>query len=622
MAKARMGAGLAAGCLLLWGGAAAAAAPTAAEVLRIRPTQDGVVYTTPAPQEQDACKVELVQGAKRGSSGWLVRDARGLPLRRFFDTNGDGKLDVWSYYHDGVEVYREIDTNFDRKADQCRWLNHAGMKWGVDANGDGKIDAWKAISPEEVSQELLQAVLTRDLGRLQALLLPEAELKALELPAAEATRIGELQKQAPGKFQALLARATGLNEKTRWLQLETAAPQCLLAETLGSKQDVIKYKSGTVLCETGGKHEWVQTGEMIQVGLAWRLVDGPSLGTAGEESAGASNVSPELQVLLDQLREHDTTAPKALDTPGPSAELARYNLKRADVLERIVGKVRPEEREQWIHQVADSLSAAAQNSPAGDRTAFDRLARLEAQIVKAMPGSPLAGYVVFRGLSADYAAKLSGNPADSMKVQEEWLDKLAKFVQAYPKAEDTPDALLQLGMVSEFAGKESEAKKWYDHLVKHFADHAFAGKARGALRRLDLEGKPLELTGSLLGGGSFSLAQLQGKVVVVYYWASWNQQCVGDFAKLKLLLDTYGSKGLALASVNLDNTAEEAISFLRRVQAPGMHLHMPGGLESKPATDYGVLVLPNLFLVDKNGHVLSRTVQVNNLEDELKKLLK
>src|SRR5438105_2410875 len=136
MAKARMGAGLMAGCLLLWGGTAsvwAAPPPTAAEMLRIRPKQDGVVYTTPAPPEQEACKVELIKGSKVGS-GWLLRDARGLPLRRFFDTNGDIQIDVWSYYLDGVEVYREIDTNYDGKRDQFRWLNSGGMKWGIDAN--------------------------------------------------------------------------------------------------------------------------------------------------------------------------------------------------------------------------------------------------------------------------------------------------------------------------------------------------------------------------------------------------------------------------------------------------------------------------------------------------------
>ena len=37
------------------------------------------------------------------------------------------------------------------------------------------------------------------------------------------------------------------------------------------------------------------------------------------------------------------------------------------------------------------------------------------------------------------------NKAAAAQSQEEWLGKLKKFVQDYPKAEDTPDALMQLG---------------------------------------------------------------------------------------------------------------------------------------------------------------------------------
>src|SRR5262249_51102513 len=118
MAKARMAAGLLAGCLLLWSGTASAwaAKPTAAEILRFRPNQEGIVYSTPSTQEQGACTVELVTG-KHGGNGWLVRDPQGRPLRRFFDSNGDKKIDVWSYYHEGVEIYREIDSTFRGKPD-------------------------------------------------------------------------------------------------------------------------------------------------------------------------------------------------------------------------------------------------------------------------------------------------------------------------------------------------------------------------------------------------------------------------------------------------------------------------------------------------------------------------
>ena len=44
---------------------------------------------------------------------------------------------------------------------------------------------------------------------------------------------------------------------------------------------------------------------------------------------------------------------------------------------------------------------------------------------------------------------------DSAKSQEQLLQRLAKFVEDYPQGEDTPDALMQLGMVSELMGRES-----------------------------------------------------------------------------------------------------------------------------------------------------------------------
>ena len=50
----------------------------------------------------------------------------GKPLRKIVDNRGDSKPHIWSYYLDGVEVYREIDSDFDGEPDQYRWFNSAG----------------------------------------------------------------------------------------------------------------------------------------------------------------------------------------------------------------------------------------------------------------------------------------------------------------------------------------------------------------------------------------------------------------------------------------------------------------------------------------------------------------
>jgi len=578
-----------------------------------------------------ACKVELVKGANKKGSGWILRGSQGQIVRRFFDSNDDNKIDVWSYYDkDGNEVYRETDSDFDGRPDQYRWLNAGGMKLGIDDNEDGKIDTWKMISPEEVSQEIVRACVTHDYARLRALMISETEIKALDLPASEASRIRDLQAKAAARFQSVLGQLPNFSDKTQWVHLETQPPRCVPAEPNSGVRDRIQYQRGTVLCDTAGKNDWLQTGPMIQVGMAWRIIDVPGVGaddgpavTDGKGNPVAS-ADPELQKFIAQLKELDTRLPKgsALQNNGP--EMSRYHLQRADLLEQIIAKDAAANREMWIRQLADCLSAASQSSSDDNPVALERLKRLEEQIVRAMPGSNLAAFVSFRVISADYAAHLNKSK-DFNKVQQDWLDTLTKFVQTYPRADDTPDALLQLGMVSEMLGKESEAKKAYELLVQNFPDAPQAVKSRGAVRRLEAEGKVLELTGPMLtSGAAFDIARLRDKIVIVYYWASWNQQSLGDFAKLKLLLDTY--KGVELVCVNLDNTAEEASTFLRRSPAPGVHLFQgngaASGLESPLATQYGIMVLPNLFLVGRDGKVVNRTVQINGLEDEVKKLVK
>src|SRR5262249_17348394 len=286
---------------------------------------------------------------------------------------------------------------------------------------------------------------------------------------------------------------------------------------------------------------------------------------------------------------------------GTNPAVVTYNSQRADIIEKVIAKViKPEDREQWTRQLADCLSTAAQSSAPNEKTCYERLVRLEEQIVRAQPGSPLAAFVTFREMSAEYQVKMRTNQggAGFNKVQEDWLTRLAKFAQDYPRAEDMPDALLQLGMVSEFVGKEIEAKKWYQQLVTNFSNaKALADKAAGALRRLDLEGKTFELEGSSLEGTAFNISSLRGKVVIVYYWPSWIQQTIGDFARLKDLQSRYQTQGVELVCINLDNSPPEAKDAQSKALPPGIQLFAPGGLESSLATQYGIMVLPNMFLV-------------------------
>ena len=141
---------LAAGCvgLAMLATPAGAAGPTVEYALGLRPSQKDVEYDR---LEGDAAKNATIKTEKAGgASAFVVRGPAGEVLRVFADTNGDRVVDRWSYYKDGIEVFRDIDSNHNAKVDQSRWLNSAGSRWGLDEDENGVIEAWKTISPEEV----------------------------------------------------------------------------------------------------------------------------------------------------------------------------------------------------------------------------------------------------------------------------------------------------------------------------------------------------------------------------------------------------------------------------------------------------------------------------------------
>jgi thiol-disulfide isomerase/thioredoxin len=635
MAKSLARPALWAGCLLLAGSAPAWAQqpPSVEQMLdgRFAPKQKDISITTPAAAELKACTVRGIPGNRPGSTGWELIDARKQPVRRYFGGKGaKGGVDTWCYFKDGVEVYREIDTNNDGVPDQFRWFNAGGMRWGIDNNNDGKIDAWRIISAEEVGYEAFQAVTTGDFARLQALFITPAEMQALKLPAKEVDRLTAAQKQAAKKF-ADLVKAQPHLATARFERVEGTPPSCVPGEQVGAESDLIKFASRAVLYSVTGadkqvKHDWLHTGELIQVGFAWRLTDVPGTEDVTPTTPEVvSKADPKLKEALEKLEKLDNQG-QAL--PPGDAKAKEYLEARIALVQQVIPLVEAKEHEGWYKQIFDNLSTLAQ---AGDAPALKNLTALRDQVVNKLPGSNLAAYGVYREMWVHYILTVNPpgkapQPNDVEKTQKAWLEQLAKFVQTYPKAEDTtPDALHQLAMHTEFVGnKDDEAKRWYEQVYTNFPDHYLAEKCKGAVRRLDLVGKKLELTGpQLQSGAPFDVASVKDKLVVVYFWTSTITQCVGDFARLNKLMDTHPGK-LELVSVNLDDTPDLAVTFLKGTPAKGVHLYQPapkgaGGMSSPLALQFGINGLPTAFLVGRDGRVVSRSLQVGDLENELKK---
>jgi thiol-disulfide isomerase/thioredoxin len=604
--------------------------PTVQDMLALKPTQRFVDYDTPTGDQAAALKADLVTEGK--AKIWVLRDPAGRIFRRFVDSDRDGVVDQWIYYREGVEVYRDIDSNSNRLADQFRWLNSAGTRWGIDANEDGKIDGYRIISPEEVTREVVRAIVLKDISLLEPLLVRPADASAVS-KVVGADRLRELNAKARDQFASLTSQLQNLTNESQWVRIEATVPLLVPGDAPDGSRDVELYRDLHAVIQTGTRTDVLRFGEIVLVGRTAKIIELPSIVAArapvlaqtqtvfnnvpADAPAGDQTVDKEQGELVTQLQKLDESSTKIGQN---ETAMVRYQLQRAELLEKLAQHAKnDDDRLEWLKQQADSLIAAAQISSAKEPQ--DRLARFY-ETVRAGDHMALASYVAFRQISADYYRKLQASGSDFAAVQKEWLASLEKFVSEYPESEDTPEALSQLAIGCEFTGKEDPAREHYQKLVDSFPKSTQAARARGSLLRLNLVGKSFDLRATELRRGSIDIEKYAGKVVLVDYWATTCEPWKAELARLKEIYSKYRAKGFEIIGVSLDNDKNELTKFVQSAAIPWPVVYESGGLDSPLALQYGILALPTQFLVDGKGQVVSRTIHIAQLEDELKKLLK
>lgn len=69
---------------------------------------------------------------------------------------------------------------------------------------------------------------------------------------------------------------------------------------------------------------------------------------------------------------------------------------------------------------------------------------------------------------------------------------------------------------------------------------------------------------ALLGGGQFKPAQAQGKLTVVYWWASWCPFCALQSPHIEALWRRHRAQGLQMLALSIDKTQDAAQSYLQK----------------------------------------------------------
>lgn len=127
---------------------------------------------------------------------------------------------------------------------------------------------------------------------------------------------------------------------------------------------------------------------------------------------------------------------------------------------------------------------------------------------------------------------------------------------------------------------------------------------------------------TLVGTGSVTLNNTQGKVRLIAFWATWCPPCVAEIPTLKKMQETYGPKGFQVIAISLDENVQAVLDMNNEI-----HFNYPV-LEGNQQVvkDYGDFTgVPTSFLVGKDGmlrEVIPGMAEESSLKTSIEDALK
>ena len=106
-----------------------------------------------------------------------------------------------------------------------------------------------------------------------------------------------------------------------------------------------------------------------------------------------------------------------------------------------------------------------------------------------------------------------------------------------------------------------------------------------------------------LEGGTTSLAEHKGKLVLLHFWATWCMPCRVEMPGMEALWQQYEGDGLVILAVSVDEGSKGRVEKYKQI----FELSFPILLDPESEVNdlYKVSNMPTSFLIDAEGQIVS-----------------
>jgi thiol-disulfide isomerase/thioredoxin len=200
-------------------------------------------------------------------------------------------------------------------------------------------------------------------------------------------------------------------------------------------------------------------------------------------------------------------------------------------------------------------------------------------------------------------------------------DEFAKALSVAPKF---PAAVFRDGRTLAYLKQDEAAKKRFQQFVEMSPEdspdrqRALLYVAEPELARA-LMAPPFAVT--TLDGKKISLDDLQGKVVLMDFWATWCEPCREALPRIREIAKKFDGQPLIVLSVSVDQDERKWKEFVATNEMTWPQ-YFDNGFTGPLAKTFGVQAIPHTFTIDADGILQDEHIGDASIEGKLKKLVK
>jgi thiol-disulfide isomerase/thioredoxin len=212
----------------------------------------------------------------------------------------------------------------------------------------------------------------------------------------------------------------------------------------------------------------------------------------------------------------------------------------------------------------------------------------------------------------------AGDKAKPDQLQEAY-DAFQQAVTTYPK---NLSAMFREGQTLARMGKMDEAKTCFGQCAamakptdparlraQHFAEDPILATKK--------EAPPFEVTA--LDGTRFNLDAMNGRVVLIDFWATWCGPCNEALPEVKKIAKDFAGQPLVIISVSWDSDEAKWKQFIQKNEMTWVQYR---DVDHSLSREFGVEAIPHYFTIDSDGVLTAEMVgSDSDVEGRLKKLV-